>query len=265
MALVDDRFQAKVAVGLPDECWPWQGARNSDGYGNLTRDGKNKKAHRLVLEWKLGRPIAPGKCACHSCDNPPCCNPSHIWEGTHRENMLDGHAKDRVHTVIQTPESLAKQRANTPRGDRNHMKKREYREAFRGSKNGNSKLTEAQVEEIRRLRSEGKLLREIAPQFGISLVLVSYICRGTVWVADGIEQRRAKPKRPGTAPKPLDRPKKGPRGEESGMSKLSAAQVAEIRALYAAGGITQAAIARRFGVSQGNISWIVTGQTRQHG
>lgn len=265
MTLVSDRFQAKVDIGMPGECWEFKKRKKPGRYPSHTENGRTDKASRWVLAWRLGRPIRPKMEAAHTCDNPGCVNPDHLWEATHRENMMDGHAKDRCHTVIQTPDTLAKQRANTPRGDRHWMKRREARMARLGEANGNSKLTEAQVAEIRRLRTEGKLLKEIAPLFGVSLVLVSYICRGTVWVEDGIEQRRAKPKRPGTPPKPLDRPKRGPRGEENGKTKLSTEQVAQIRALYAAGGVTQAELGRQFGVAQSNISWIVTGQSRQHG
>ena len=63
--------------------------RNGGGYGKLWADGKRIYVHRLVLEEKLGRPIAPGMMALHHCDNPPCCNPAHIYEDDHKQNMAD--------------------------------------------------------------------------------------------------------------------------------------------------------------------------------
>jgi hypothetical protein len=59
--------------------------RSKDGYG---RQG-NRYAHRVALEEKLGRPLRPGMKALYTCDNPPCVNPEHLYEGTHGQNMRD--------------------------------------------------------------------------------------------------------------------------------------------------------------------------------
>lgn len=85
-----DRLWPKVQIGEPDECWPWQGAK-VEGYGLIGRSRAEGPAltHRVVLEDKLGRPITPGMVARHTCDNPPCCNPSHLVEGTYSQNTRD--------------------------------------------------------------------------------------------------------------------------------------------------------------------------------
>ena len=75
----------------PGACWPWTGPRHSAGYGLFRR----QYAHRLALESALGRPLGSGMEACHSCDNPPCCNPAHLFEGTHQDNVRDMAAKGR--------------------------------------------------------------------------------------------------------------------------------------------------------------------------
>lgn len=65
--------------------WP----KTKDGYGR----SRNKLAHRVALEKKLERPIRVGYQALHYCDNPPCINPDHLWEGTQLENIADRHTK----------------------------------------------------------------------------------------------------------------------------------------------------------------------------
>lgn len=90
---LEARYWPKVAVRGADECWPWIGALNSDGYG-LIRDGRRVVlAHRLALRF-AGRD--PGElCALHSCDNPACQNPAHLSAGTHLKNMAEMVARGR--------------------------------------------------------------------------------------------------------------------------------------------------------------------------
>ena len=78
----------------PDACWPWLGAIESTGYGRLTDFWKKHSAHRLAFMFEHGE-IPEGKHICHSCDNRSCVNPSHLWAGSHQENMDDMRAKGR--------------------------------------------------------------------------------------------------------------------------------------------------------------------------
>lgn len=99
------RFWRKVAKGKPDECWEWQGHRERGGYGTVAfRKAKNqpyqKLAHRVAWELSNTADIPDGMFVCHTCDNPPCCNPNHLWLGTQADNNRDMIQKGRYKARI---------------------------------------------------------------------------------------------------------------------------------------------------------------------
>jgi hypothetical protein len=77
-------------------CWEWLGARTAPGYGAFASDdGDVTAAHRFALELTLGRPLGPGECACHHCDNRGCVNPLHLFAGSRTDNNRDMCRKGR--------------------------------------------------------------------------------------------------------------------------------------------------------------------------
>lgn len=90
------RLWAKVTRS--DGCWIWTGATHPNGYGHLRGEGGVAApfvyAHRAVYELTFG-PIPDGLSVCHTCDNPRCVRPDHLWLGTASDNMRDCVAKGR--------------------------------------------------------------------------------------------------------------------------------------------------------------------------
>jgi hypothetical protein len=85
---LEERFWAKVdKSGGPSACWLWTASTNK-GYGQLEIDGRPEGAHRIAYKLSIG-PIPNGLSVCHSCDNPPCCNPSHLFLGSKLRRCLE--------------------------------------------------------------------------------------------------------------------------------------------------------------------------------
>lgn len=103
------KFENRLIVG--DNCWTLSGKPNTYGYHFIHFKGKKWYAHRLSLEWKLGRKLSNGEEACHSCDNRACVNPDHLWVGSHYQNMRDGYDKGRIKPIV---ELLKKKKTTTP-------------------------------------------------------------------------------------------------------------------------------------------------------
>lgn len=90
-----DKFWKKVDKGNKDECWRWAGGtKTPKGYGMLDVNYKKIYAHRVSYMIHFGE-IPEGLLVCHKCDNPGCVNPSHLWLGTHTDNLKDASVKGR--------------------------------------------------------------------------------------------------------------------------------------------------------------------------
>jgi len=146
-----DRFWEKVDKRGPDDCWLWQGAKQPGGYGSFWTGKKQDGAHRFSYELHNG-PIPPDTDVCHSCDNPACVNPAHLWLGSRTDNMQDCSRKGRAKSGI-------------------HI----------GADNVNAKLTEAQVREIRQRYTAGEIGPNLAREYGVSHQVIYAVIHRKTW------------------------------------------------------------------------------------
>ncbi len=142
MASLYRRFWDKVTVG--DECWDWDASRHQQGYGLFGYRGHLERAHRMMWQLHHGEP-ALDFFVLHRCDNPSCVRPSHLFLGTHQDNMRDKVSKRR-----QT----------------------------RGESVNTAKLTR---EQARTIRVDERPNPAIAKEFGITTSVVCGIKHGRVW------------------------------------------------------------------------------------
>jgi hypothetical protein len=90
---LSERFWAKV--DRTDECWIWLGSKRRD-YGLTFDQGRHRPATQVAWELTYSEPFPTGMDACHTCDNPPCVRPDHIFPGTAKDNIQDAKRKGRL-------------------------------------------------------------------------------------------------------------------------------------------------------------------------
>ncbi len=158
-------FWAKVQKGGVDECWEWKGARwrfhdrgPRSGYGQVKpttvalREARTiLSAHRVAWAFANG-PVPEGVMVLHRCNNPPCCNPGHLFLGDDQANSDDKYEKGR---------------GQHARGEVQHL----------------AKLTEERVRIIRRERASDPPtpIAELAKRFGVTTPAVSFAASGHTW------------------------------------------------------------------------------------
>ena len=150
------RFWLRVVKGVENECWGWTGVVDKNGYGKFRLAGARgpESASRISYKLNVGT-IPKGICVCHSCDNPPCTNPDHLFLGTNWDNQHDMIRKGRARYLVGSDSSMAK-------------------------------LTEEQVREIRNRyqpwkHKTGNNQIALAREFGVNQAQISRILHNSAW------------------------------------------------------------------------------------
>lgn len=147
---------AHKVIDLNTGCWLWTRTKSSDkmGYRKLCVDGHRQPVHRWSYEVFIG-PIPDNLLIRHSCNNPLCINPEHLLPGTHKDNFEDA-VRAGTHIVCNP---------------------------LRGERHPNTKLTAADIREIRSLLARGLSSVEVAKQFNSSYQCIWQIKNGKRWAA----------------------------------------------------------------------------------
>jgi hypothetical protein len=136
----EEKFWKRVDIRGENECWPFIGKVNRHGYGTFMSNRVSWRAHRFSYTVVKGD-IPKGLFVCHTCDNPICVNPSHLFLGTAKDNMDDCIRKGRAR--------------------HNHT----------------SKVSSDQIKEIRERRFYGgETHSEISKDYSVTAVTINDIC-----------------------------------------------------------------------------------------
>ena len=138
-------YQSKVIKKTG--CWEWKGSLDKDGYPQICAGHTKAKGHRVSYEIHKGE-ILDGLHVCHTCDNPTCTNPEHLWLGTKKDNEIDKKKKNRV---------------------------------SKGENRWNSKLKDSNIVEIRYKLSIGVSGSRLAKDYNVTNMVISSIKNGKTW------------------------------------------------------------------------------------
>ena len=133
---------------LENGCWEWLRGKRDGQYGVIKIDGRQESAHRAAYREFIG-PIPAGMLCCHTCDNPICVNPSHLFLGTNADNIMDMVNKGRQ---------------------------------LYGERNPKAILTQEKADEIRRIYKNGNItMKELGRRFGVSKGCIQHIIHNRHW------------------------------------------------------------------------------------
>lgn len=139
-------------INIENNCWIWKKHLNHCGYGTITHNNKKYLSHRLsylIFKGKIPKDLY----VLHTCDNPPCVNPDHLWTGSQFDNMLDMKQKNR------SSKGLIRAGQNNPK----------------------SKLKNKDINVIKDLYKNGTKVKEISKMFNVYWTTIYKILNNETW------------------------------------------------------------------------------------
>lgn len=198
------RFWLKVDIKNEEDCWKWLGlVEKNVGYGISYYRGKTNRAHRTAYILTNEKPLSRNQIIRHKCDNKICCNPNHLELGSHFDNVRDWQTR-KINQV--------------------------------GENNFAAKLTENQVEKIRRRHADGEMQKTLAAEFNVSTGSICQIIHGWTWKHTFIGEIKRRT-----------------------HSLLTKSQMKSIKQEYDPMNMSQSALARKYSVSRSSIRRILEG------
>lgn len=227
-----DKVLSRIKIDQKTKCWEWQGAKTMNGYGSITYEKERYYTHRIMHKASKDNLDQEKRYVCHTCDNPKCVNPAHLWAGSPEDNVTDAVEKDRM----AGPN-------------------------YEGEEHHQAQLTEDEVLEIRQKYSQAEYSqKELGKEYGVRRTQIGSIVRGENWqsvdgptfTTDEIKDIRKEI---------MPDENKHKQGEKHHNSSLTEDDVIEIREKYHNNSIYQKDLADEYDVARSNIGQIVRGDS----
>lgn len=185
VALVTPKVVARLQAflikdGGSDQCWPFTGCRSDAGYGRIgIGRGILYQAHRVAYIAHYKQPLSPDDLVLHTCDNPPCCNPAHLWVGTYKDNSDDMRSKGRA--KYGTSEEISRRLKGRAATGARHAWVTHPEKLPKGIGHGMHKLTDEQVREIRTAVAAGSMQSVLADKYQVCRQTICNIVHRANW------------------------------------------------------------------------------------
>lgn len=186
-----ERFWSRVKKSTG--CWEWTGSKCTQGYGVMWHEGRQRMTHRISFKLFVGE-IPEGRFICHHCDNPACVRPSHLFAGSHRDNMADAARKgrwlrrlnqdeaQRATELLRAGMAITKVQRALGVGDTEIIRRHtgSIPRNHRGPLSNRCKLTEAQVAFIKAQPYRRGIQTELGKRFGVHGSTVNRIMKAAL-------------------------------------------------------------------------------------